>query len=707
MNIINKFIPKNPINSTTMDRITDKIKNVLEVFGKNYAKQTQLVLVRNKEAEIEKKEIRNAKIKKDKESKTKYYKKKFGEESDVPNFPAIPEKGASLEVMTDYCKKMLDLGFKPLFPRGKMEPLKSPELKVELTRYVLRDEEYDPYAAYIIKVSKGNFSCEKERRFKEFEKLNKAIKKLLPAEAKLPSASSKIGVRNLTPEFLSNRVTELNNYMQKICVESAIQENEAFQKFVGLFKTDPLDDQIFEAAFRQTKWHFWCWGDFKYDEPGDALTKLITIEVWRTVRSDVYAALPSVEAPRKASLKLAFKLIASPISAAIPPAWDAAYSASKAVRGKITSVLDSVISLVIEKKNELNNKLKDKMMESFVPIKEAIGKVFAAGIHQVVPPIVEPFSSIYKTYQVKAEPIILQALKECDSGKLKEGIQVMNGIHEKMVARLNEKVDEQLQVICEKLNGAVTLTLLRDCFNPMKAIGRIISDFVRIINPHHWGVVAAKCLEYKKQLCSCNGDNVDKILYDMERNALYDMRWEAWSMDGARYSLRYHIYALKLDLDSIAETCFDLGKIVIKQIYKKSMKKFIRKFSDYVWGFSVRKEDDKSWSEKVDEAMEMAYQAAKHKFNKECGNIIKRGVCDILGGVIVNKVIEEIIKIVEPIIKTLSDALPDNIKDMLDLEEMAKNDIQEVLTGTFEGAVYDQDGPFTEELNKAIENCQI
>ena len=64
MNIINKFIPKNPINSTTMDRITDKIKNVLEVFGKNYAKQTQLVLVRNKEAEEEKKEIRNAKIKK-------------------------------------------------------------------------------------------------------------------------------------------------------------------------------------------------------------------------------------------------------------------------------------------------------------------------------------------------------------------------------------------------------------------------------------------------------------------------------------------------------------------------------------------------------------------------------------------------------------------------------------------------------------------
>ena len=44
---------------------------------------------------------------------------------------------------------------------------------------------------------------------------------------------------------------------------------------------------------------------------------------------------------------------------------------------------------------------------------------------------------------------------------------------------------------------------------------------------------------------------------------------------------------------------------------------------------------------------------------------------------------------------------------MVDIEEMAKDDIEEVLTQTFEGAVNDQDEPFVEELNKAIENCQI
>lgn len=103
----------------------------------------------------------------------------------------------------------------------------------------------------------------------------------------------------------------------------------------------------------------------------------------------------------------------------------------------------------------------------------------------------------------------------------------------------------------------------------------------------------------------------------------------------------------------------------------------------------------------------MHYQAAKQKFNKECGNIVKRCVCDILGGMIINKVIEEIIKVVGDLLKTLTGVIPDAIKKMIDLEDMAKKDIKEVLTSTFEGAIYEQNEAFVEELNKAIEGCQI
>ena len=84
-----------------------------------------------------------------------------------------------------------------------MEPIKPPELTIQINRYALRDTDYDPYAVYIIKTSMGKKTVEKERRFKEFEKLHKTLKKFLNKNCVLPPASSKIGVRNLTDDFLN------------------------------------------------------------------------------------------------------------------------------------------------------------------------------------------------------------------------------------------------------------------------------------------------------------------------------------------------------------------------------------------------------------------------------------------------------------------------------------------------------------------------
>lgn len=378
-----------------------------------------------------------------------------------------------------------------------MEPIKPPELIIELNRYALRDTDYDPYAVYIIKTSMGKKTVEKERRFKEFEKLHKTLKKLLNKDCVLPPASSKIGARNLTEDFLNELVKLLNDYLQPLKNIDEVVKNEAFTKFLGLYEEDPLDVQIFEAAFRATKYELWIWADIKYDDPTVAMTRLITRNVWYNVHHDVWAACPTAEAPRKLSVKLAFKAISAAANAAIPPAWTAAYEASKKIRGTIQGALDKVIGIIIEKKNDFNNQIKNKMMSSFEPIREAIGKLFSVAVHKVVPPIIGPFAFIYKAYAEKAEPLIIEGLKNCDKGKMKEGTNVLNKFHEDMVKKLNDKVDEQLKSICEELNGLVSLRLLQDCFNPMKAIGRIIADFVKIINPENFSEVAIEMFEYK------------------------------------------------------------------------------------------------------------------------------------------------------------------------------------------------------------------
>ena len=76
--------------------------------------------------------------------------------------------------------------------------------------------------------------------------------------------------------IVASWVVSLNEYLQKIAVIPEVENDEAFQKFIGLFPNDPLDEKIFDAAYRRTRYHFWCWFDSKYDTPGDAISKLIT-----------------------------------------------------------------------------------------------------------------------------------------------------------------------------------------------------------------------------------------------------------------------------------------------------------------------------------------------------------------------------------------------------------------------------------------------
>ena len=51
------------------------------------------------------------------------------------------------------------------------------------------------------------------------------------------------------------------------------------------------------------------------------------------------------------------------------------------------------------------------MEKAFEPIREGIGEFFSMAVHDIVPIIVEPFIYIYKTYQIKSEPLIIEFLK--------------------------------------------------------------------------------------------------------------------------------------------------------------------------------------------------------------------------------------------------------------------------------------------------------
>ncbi len=396
------------------------------------------------------------------------------------------------------------------------------------------EKEFDPYAAYEIKISRENKVVEKERRFKGFEKLDKALKKFIPKELIFPPASSKVGSRNLNEDFLNQRVTALNNYLQEIIKINEILENKAFLKFTCLYEEDPIDVQIFETTFSATKKELNVWGEIRIDEPADVMSKLFIREIWKTVGPSITASLLKIEAARKTALKLAYKCIYKVIDTAISPAWKAVYGASKKVIVGLFKVLDKLIGLIVKTKNDQNNKLKEFMMKGFSPIKDRIAKLFSIGVHKLIPPLLKPFAFIYKTYTVKAKPFITEALKNCVKEKMIEGTSYIIKMYEDILIELNEKMNQQVGTICKELYGLVSFPFLYGLFTPLRCIGVIIGNFIWIINPENFSRFAISLFEFKAKLIECNGQGLDSILEDMEKNANYVMDTISYIMNDAR-----------------------------------------------------------------------------------------------------------------------------------------------------------------------------
>ena len=104
---------------------------------------------------------------------------------------------------------------------------------------------------------------------------------------------------------------------------------------------------------------------------------------------------------------------------------------------------------------------------------------------------------------------------------------------------------------------------------------------------------------------------------------------------------------------------------------------------------------------------DIAYKCAKKKFNKECGEIIKDSVGSVFESMVLNKVNDQIKNNIKPALEEINGVIPEDLKDLIDIEEMVNEDIEEVLSKTFEKAIDDQEEAFMKELDKSVEECVL
>jgi len=57
----------------------------------------------------------------------------------------------------------------------------------------------------------------------------------------------------------------------------------------------------------------------------------------------------------------------------------------------------------------------------------------------------------------------------------------------------------------------------------------------------------------------------------------------------------------------------------------------------------------------------------KKKFNKKYGKVIKDGICECMGSMALNKIIEEMKEKLKPVFESCNKLISENISDMIDL----------------------------------------
>jgi hypothetical protein len=242
---------------------------------------------------------------------------------------------------------------------------------------------------------------------------------------------------------------------------------------------------------------------------------------------------------------------------------------------------------------------------------------------------------------------------------------------------LGKALDDALSSISSKLKGEFAIKELGDFFEPIGKLNRAIENLVRLLNPNHWGLIMKYLIKHKIKLEENENGNIDRILNDMEIEVYNEIYYESWRIELSVWDARSSLN--NLDLPMFGETCFKTGNDINENLFIKVMLKLLYKFSDYVWGCTITENDKRTWVEKINDAFEKAYRSARHKFVKEVGKIILSGTDNLIEKLIISNVTKLLDTFIKPVISPLESALPESIKNMVNLSVMLSEDIHDVL----------------------------
>eukprot|EP01105_Mastigella_eilhardi_P006951 TRINITY_DN18441_c0_g1_i1.p1 TRINITY_DN18441_c0_g1~~TRINITY_DN18441_c0_g1_i1.p1 ORF type:complete len:692 (+),score=268.55 TRINITY_DN18441_c0_g1_i1:151-2226(+) len=659
------LMPKNPIDNAKLETMKTIAERVAKRFGENYLNSLKDVLIEQaeqKQAKLERKHEREAK----RQAK-------------------LAQAGPGVDVEATVVEGCTPIpGPKPKRPRKKKPTEKKHKHKIaaKVVSWEKLDTEVDPYVVYIVRSNYKSREAEKSRRFKEFKLLHKKLGKKVPHNAKLPAAASKFGARNLHKDFLKDRKKSLTNYLEHLCDCETLTKDTELLKFLGIIKSeDPIGDEVFDLAIQRTKWDLWIWKKVVYDEPGQAIAKLVVEEIHREMWDDIVNACPPAESARKAALKVAYRAITTVVTPPVAASWNAAYDAAKPLKAKVQDVLGQMFDKVVQVKAEIKAKLKAGMTTALEPLVEVIKKVLNQILPATLPPIIAALQPIVEKLP-SAHKTLTDAIHAGDIEKCKDIRDLVHDAKHAVKKKMEETVREAIKAVFGECSKDIAHDALKLLLSPFDKIIDIVNALVELIDPENYMCVVVHLMKEKDKLIQSDPTKHEDIDYRLDWEE-WDTLWEAqmrgYDIRSAGLSLWWDLHEVMPDAGPLPDVFYDLSCDLQKMHYRV-LKKFSWKFGDFLFGAMKAEHDTREWKQKVNESFIIGYNKALKCARKQLLIMVRNYSVEFIKRPVLAPINKHVVPLLKDVIDPLESSVPEPIRDVLNVGGLVADAIREAVT---------------------------
>ena len=454
-------------------------------------------------------------------------------------------------------------------------------------------------------------------RYREFKSFDKEVKKIKPAEAVLPPPSSKFGKRNLSEEFIADRVEKLSTYLKEICSSDELSKTPVITRFLMCPDPDALLLEALNMTIHalRTKHKIWCSEEVSSTQE-EAILREVTKVVARDHDFDSAAAARAV-AGTGAQSKVA-------------EAWEYLRDDKSLAHKQTEGILSIEYSVYKANEAAVRKRFAELIEPAFDPVRDQLNTAIDSFIQNLVPPafggntlgvdtLHTDFLRVVNSADAMALPVLLARARDTRNNYLEF---------------LQQNIFPGTTEVVHMLGSTLVSDLFTESGVVTAAAGelnRFVSELLSLMGVEFWVEPLRVIFGFKDTLSRIDVSettNIDGAINKTLREFRVAVEESEFHFCAEAKRVWWNLSTPAVPPAAaavLAPLVEKQAEYIRKDFAVHCLMRFWNVFTDTAWGTFYDKSAKISWSEKVDRA----YDAGARAFHKSMRNRFVGAICNL------------------------------------------------------------------------------